>query len=847
MHTTEQRRPNTDRALPSFTALFSPHLSGEFMKTVPAQFRACLKSLALLSALCLSLACRPALAASIEGAVKDPAGALVHNAVVRLLDRDGATVRSARSDASGAFRFDNVAAGEYLLVTETAGFPAQSQPVRLDSVETREANVTLALGSLRTQVQVTAASAPLPLDEIAKAGESVPAQEIENRDEFSIAEAVRLLPGMRVSQLGGPGNLISIQIRGMRSQDTAVLFDGLRVRDAADPQGSASPFLEVLNTMDTASVEVLRGSGSSLYGSHAIGGVINILGEEGGGPWRGQILAEGGGLGLLRGVARTSGSIRNRLLLSAGLGHLDVRDGVAGANPHRNTSGQGFARWLISPAMSLSGRVTGINAWTRLTDSPFVAFEQMANIPANGIIRAVPLNDAQLLRLERGLPIDYGRSNYVPAPNDPDYARPSAIVNTSAIFRHELGPLASYRVSYQGLDSQRRFDDGPLGASYEPMYNNRSRFDGRVHLLQARADVQPHPTQSLSFFYEREQERYAGRNSDENPDPALRASDSTTVHQSSNSYAAQDRMQWLGGALRVALSGRLQQFSMEVPRFGGATSPYQGTESTFQSAPRALTGDMAAAYLVSRSGTKLRAHVGNAYRAPSSYERFGSFFFFGSFSAYGDPRLRPERAVSVDAGIDQWLAGDKLQLSATVFYTRLQDIIRFDFSGLIPPDDPYGRFGGYINGKGGLARGVELSVRARPHRSTSIEASYTYQNSDDRTPPVAGTNSLSSLRVSPHMASLLWTQWLGGRLSVTTDLSYASAYPIPIFAGMGSRTFRFEGPLKLDTVGSFRLTQWERGSLSLYGKVENLLNRQFYESGFRGPKRWALAGLRFEF
>ncbi len=817
------------------------------MKTVSALKCALLRRVAPVCGLLAAFACWPALAASLEGSVQDPAGAVVRNAVVRLLDRDGDTVRATRSSAAGAFRFDDVAGGEYILSIEAAGFPARNQSVTLDSAEIRKESVTLELGSLRTAVQVTAASAPLQLDEIAKAGESVSATEVRDRDEFSIAEAVRLLPGVRMSQLGGPGNLISIHIRGLRSQDTAVLFDGLRIRDAADPQGSASPFLEVLNTMDTASVEVLRGSGSSLYGSHAIGGVINIRGEEGGGPWRGQLLSEGGGLGLLRGVARTSGSVGERLLLSAGVGHLNVRGGVAGANPHRNTNGQAFARWLISPSMSLSGRFTGITAWTRLTDSPFVAFEQMGNVPASGIVRAIPLPDDQLLRLERGLPVDYGRSNYVPAPNDPDYSRPATIRNYSAIFRHELSPLASWRLSYQGLDSQRRFDDGPAGSSFEPVFSNRSRFDGRIHLLQARADVQPHRSQWLTFFYEHERERYAGSNSDENPIPALRASDSTTVHQSSNSYAAQNQSQFLNGALRIALSGRLQQFGMDTPRFGGATSPYQGTESTFSSPPRALTGDIAAAYLVSRSGTKLRAHVGNAYRAPSSYERFGSYFFFGSFSAYGDPRLRPERAVSLDAGVDQWLAGDKLQLSATVFYTRIQDIIRFDFSGLIPPDDPYGRFGGYINGKGGLARGVELSARFRPHRSTSIDASYTYQNSDDRTPPVAGTDSLSSLRVSPHMASLLWTQMLGDRLSFTTDMSYASGYPIPIFAGTGSRIFRFEGPLKLDTVGSYRLAQWERGSLSLYGKVENLLNRQFYESGFRNPKRWALAGLRLEF
>lgn len=795
----------------------------------------------------LSLAMAPALAASLDGTLLDPSGARVRNAAIRLLSRDGIALRSARSDGSGAFRFENLPPGEYRLVMEAPGFPAQSLTLMLDTEESRREEISLSLASLRTAVQVTASGSPLQLEEIAKASDTVAAQEMIDRNEFSLADSVRLLPGVRVSQLGGPGNLTSIQIRGLRSQDTAVLFDGLRVRDAADPQGSPSPFLEVLNMMDTASVEVLRGSGSSLYGSHAIGGALNIRGEEGGGPWRGQVLTEGGGLGLMRGLARTSGSVGERLLLSAGLGHLNVRDGVASANPHRNTHGQGFARYLISPSMSVSGRVTGITAWTRLTDSPFVATGQQGNIPATGIITAQPLNDEQLLNLEQGLPVAFGSSNYVPAPNDPDFARAATLMNYAANFRHEISPLASWRLSYQGLDSQRRFDDGPAGRNFEPLFSNRSRFDGRIHLLQARADVQPLRSHLLTFFYEREQERYANRNSDENPNLAARASDSAIVNQSSNSFAAQDQIQLLNGALRVAISGRLQTFAMDPPEFAGASSPYAGTERTFNAPPRALTGDIAAAYLVSRTNTKLRAHVGNAYRAPSAYERFGTFFFFGSFSAYGDPRLSPERALSFDAGIDQWLAGDRVQLSATVFYTRIQDIIRFDFSGLIPPDDPFGRFGGYINGKGGLSRGVELSARLRPHRSAMLQASYTHQNADDRTPPVAGTASLSSLRVSPHLASVLWTQWIGERLSVTTDLSYASSYPIPIFAGLGSRTFLFEGPLKIDTVANYRLKDWERGSLNLYGKVENLLGRQFYESGFRNPGRWALAGVRVEF
>lgn len=65
----------------------------------------------------------------------------------------------------------------------------------------------------------------------------------------------------------------------------AVLIDGQRFRDAAAPQGDASGFLEDLIVTDVSRVEVLRGSGSSLYGTNAIGGVINLVTDEGGGPF----------------------------------------------------------------------------------------------------------------------------------------------------------------------------------------------------------------------------------------------------------------------------------------------------------------------------------------------------------------------------------------------------------------------------------------------------------------------------------------------------------------------------------------------------------------------------------
>ena len=128
-------------------------------------------------------------------------------------------------------------------------------------------------------------------------------------------------PGFASNNAAGPGYNTTIQIRGLRTFDTAVLIDGMRFRDAGATQGDASSFLTDLLLVDTARIEVLRGAGSSVYGTNAIGGVINIVTDSGSGPFHGSVTADGGGLGEFRGLARFSGgAMQNRLHYSAGRG-----------------------------------------------------------------------------------------------------------------------------------------------------------------------------------------------------------------------------------------------------------------------------------------------------------------------------------------------------------------------------------------------------------------------------------------------------------------------------------------------------------------------------------------------
>src|SRR5262249_62023179 len=115
----------------------------------------------------------------------------------------------------------------------------------------------------------------------------------------------------------------------------------------------------------------------------------------------------------------------------------------------------------------------------------------------------------------------------------------------------------------------------------------------------------------------------------------------------------------------------LQGFDLSAPRFTGGAPRYVGV--SFDAPPKAYTGDGSAAYLFRATNTKLRAHVGNGYRGPSLFERFGAFFFGGGFTPIGDPRLGPERSVAVGGGVDQGLSRGQARRGATDFFTPLQD------------------------------------------------------------------------------------------------------------------------------------------------------------------------------
>jgi iron complex outermembrane receptor protein len=783
---------------------------------------------------------------AISGYVKDPQGANVPGATVRLYGRDRTFSLVTVTDSNGAYSFNNLAPGEYLVEAEAKGFAlAPAQTLNVERGKETTLVTTLELSGLRSTVVITASDTPQTVDEVSKALTVVGDQEIDERDELAIPEALRVVPGLRVQQLGGPGSLTSIKTRGLPSEDTAVLIDGIRFRDAAAPQGDASGFLEDLIVTDVGRVEVLRGSGSSLYGSNAVGGVVNIVTNEGGGPIHGSVLGEGGGLGLFRTRAQLAGGARhNRIVYSGGFSFFNVTRGLDDQDEARNTSGQGRILFRLTPTATLSGRIYANKSRVQLNNNP----EGVGNLPLTGIIEAIPLSLAEQRRFEAGVPssdLVVGAATFIPGANDPDNFREANFFNGAITFTQRPTEAFGYTINYQGLATNRSGINGPLGIGFQPIGGTtRSDFDARVHTLNARVDLRAGRFNYITSGYEFESESFA------NPSFQVNPADNSDVDvsQRSHSFFVQDQLRFLDDRLQIAAAFRAQLFRLQQPVFTPAASaPYTGI--TFQSPPTAYTGDGSIAYTFSTS-TKLRGHIGNGYRAPSLFERFGTAFdsFFG-YSIFGDPRLKPEQSVAFDVGVDQTFANNRVRASATYFYTELRRIIIFDFSGLIDfTTDPFGRFGGYLNTDGGIARGAEVELKATPFRTLNLTAAYTFTKAQQRTPQVPGT--IRALVIPDHQFSIVATQHVGRRVLINFDFSASSDYIGAVFdpGTFTSRGYRFEGIAKADLGASYSLPLGDdRRQLRFFAYVDNLFEREYFESGFRTPGRTGRAGATFVF
>src|SRR4051812_9686894 len=122
---------------------------------------------------------------------------------------------------------------------------------------------------------VTGTRIPTPAERVPAAITTITRQDIEERGYQSLAEALVSVPGLRLVPSGGLGAQTSAFIRGNSGRSVLVLLDGVPLNDPAEANGAFNFGNDLL--FDVERIEVLRGPTSALYGSAAIGGVINLV------------------------------------------------------------------------------------------------------------------------------------------------------------------------------------------------------------------------------------------------------------------------------------------------------------------------------------------------------------------------------------------------------------------------------------------------------------------------------------------------------------------------------------------------------------------------------------------
>jgi outer membrane cobalamin receptor len=724
-------------------------------------------------------------AGPLSGRVVDPDGRPVAGARILLVGSNGSglPLPDAVTNVHGEFTLTTPDAGRYEVRVAAEGFRAQ--PVTIDAAATPRnvGAIALEVSALSETLVVSASQVEIPLSQASSAVSIITGAELRDRQIATVADALGQVPGLTIARSGSAGALTSVFPRGGESDYTLVYIDGVQVNAFGGGFDLAH-----LSTANIDRIEVVRGAQSALYGSNAIGGVVRIVSRQSG-PVRGDASVEAGSFGSSRVAASASGT-RGQWSWGAGIDRL----GSDGFNGQTTASGEEIVNDRYDRTeLSASG------AWRG---------------DAGRNVRA----DLRFARDDRGFPGPFG-SNPIGVFSGIDRTSRGKNDRWSALLGGTLP--AGPRVRTHGQLTWNSID-GRFTSPFDTSSSASRRFTARAQTDVA-AGAGVNASLGAEFQRERGTSSYITGNEGEIP-----------IERWVAGYFGEAR--WSAADRVFATAGmRLEQIHR------GAVAPLDDEFS-----PRPPMGEdtvvslnpkvSAAYYLRTAPGsqTKVRASAGTGIRPPDAFE----------LAFTDNPFLQPERSRSVDAGIDQSVAGGRVLLEATWFRNAFDDLIvavgRFIESSRYRTD----------NISNARARGLELASTLKTRaRGFDVQGRLTYTFLDSEilavdgapaapAPFTAGQPLLNRPRhqwaIDGGVSRGRISGWLrgGGRGRVlAVEPSYGT------FGGL----FDAEGYGVWNAGASWRLAR----QLEVYGRIANLFARRYEEVfGFPALGRGVVAGLR---
>lgn len=608
-------------------------------------------------------------------------------------------------------------------------------------------------------ITVTALRTPVDMDRVSSSVTVLDADDIARAQPLALTDVLVRTPGLSLARNGGYGETTSLRIRGANPGDTVVVIDGMRMSDPTATDGGFD--FAQLFADDLARVEVLRGPQSILWGSNALGGVINVTTVAPTKPLQGDFNVEGGS-------HQT----------------VDAHAGLGGTSS--------LVDWRISgTAFSTEGIPTLAggtvpNGYTRQAASGSLTFHIAANVSLD----------------LRGY-WDNARNSYS-----------DSFSTYPAIYPGDVG-LTKQWSGYAGLNIalldgrfKNRFSVQQDQTDNEDFTPINAQFGsptltfighGKVRRYEYQGTVNPVKDVELVFGFEREEQHMRTGSPYDSITPYELFPESATT----NSVYGEARVTPLKG---LTLNGGVRYDHQS--QFGG---------NTVFSAGGVYTPDDGV--------TVVRATYDEGYKAPSLYQLY---------SDYGNASLRPEHAKGWEVGATRALFGKAVQVGATWWERHTTDLIDFAYCPAAnQPACSINFYGYYANVDKAEGRGLELTGQARVGHAFA-SGNYSIVVNEDRTPDAA-TYGEQLPRVPRHLFNA----------EVGYDLPYGIATSAAVRrAGASWNDVSYTQLLTGYTLFDWRASWKVRPELTLFGRVENIGNRQYQTAyGYNSLGRTVYVGI----
>jgi outer membrane cobalamin receptor len=669
---------------------------------------------------------------AISGVVTDASGGVLPGAAVEAVVA-GRRFSSGTTDAAGRYRVDTPAGVPVELRFQLDGFAPQVITLRGES---QSRNVVLPVAGWSDTLIVSAARAPESRASVTESVTTFTRRDLEALGGAALADVIRYVPAVNVEATGREGQVTSMFSRGGESDYNLVLIDGVRVNQS----GGIFDFSRI-NAAEIDRVEVVRGAQSALWGSDAMGSVVQIFTRRAGAADAPQLTGsvETGSFATLRGDARINGGARHAF------------DYHAGASQRRTS---GAFQDLLPEDDEFSQRAfdagVGATLGTRATVRASARY-------TTGEGRSV----GQLV---------YGARDTGSLYNTRDVS--GSISMTHAIASRLTG-AATYNDFRYRSRSGDTIGDAPYGVyavltgTPNALFPNGTRLvrliDAAEFTSLAAAGALPAPGQ---FLASRQVSDFPFDSALEFQRPAFRyqADYIAGGWRTTAGYEWEREANPLVGNFRLDNQAVFiqQQIDLGDRWFAtiGARLDSKESYDTYAS-PKLSAGGFVIPYREGAvSSLKVFGNIGRGIKSPTFTERFG-----GSF-ADPSPDLKVERARTGDLGAESTFAGQRFFTRVVYFNNDYVDQIAFR-SGLAGDGIPE-----YINIDGSTAAGWELEgALQRPVAGITAAVSYAYV--DHRVVTNLSTSQQfqpgQPLLRRPRHSGAMRVSFVRGRLALNAD------------------------------------------------------------------------------